>query len=322
MATARGSSGTDTGETAGHADTDVTTDTADDTEASTGPGGSPTDASSDDTEASTGPPDCAPRPSAMAPWITEYQTEIVAALTGPTLGVRASATARAATADYLAAALSGLGLIVAEHAYASDGRNVYATVPATNGSEALIVVGAHFDTVPGSPGANDNATGVALVLSAARYLREIECRNIGVMVVLLDQEEIGLVGSDNFASFLAREGHDVVAVHTVDQIGWDSDGDRGVELERADEGLFEAYEAAVRALPIAIPLTPTTTGATDHVSFRAHGFAAVGVTEQFVSGDTTPHYHAPSDTLQTVDFAYLASSTALVHEVLGQHVWP
>ena len=42
--------------------------------------------------------------------------------------------------------------------------------------------------------------------------------------------------------------------------------------------------------------------------------------EEYVSGDTTPHYHLPSDTFDTVDLAYLASSSALLHETIGRLV--
>ena len=109
----------------------------------------------------------------------------------------------------------------------------------------------------------------------------------------------------------------VVSVHTIDQMGWDQDGDRAIELERADEGLFELYAAAEPLAPGVTPLVPTDTGSTDHVSFRDLGFPAVGLTEEYVSGDTTPHYHLPSDTFETVDLAYLASSTALLHAAIG-----
>lgn len=277
----------------------------------------------------TGTPGCAPRPDPDAPWITDYQADVLAKLTGQaealpgvTLGVRSSLAARMATGDYLLAELAALGLDATEHSYSASGRNVYATLPATDGSQQLYVIGAHFDTVPASPGANDNATGVALVLSVARYLTEVECRSAGVMFVLLDEEEIGLVGSYNFAAFLEDEAYDIVAVHTIDQMGWDSDGDRAIELERADAGLFELYDAAEQGLPDVVPLTPTNTGFTDHVAFRESGFAAVGLTEEFVSGDTTRHYHLSSDALPTVDTAYLRSTTVLVHEVFGSLVDP
>ena len=261
------------------------------------------------------------------PWLADYTDEVVRRLTGMeealpgvTLGVRESLAERTATGDYLLAEFAALGLDATEHAYSATGRNVYATLAATDGGEAIHVLGAHFDTVPQSPGANDNATGVALVLATARYLRDVPCRSANVIFVLFDEEEIGLVGSDAFAAFLDAQQLPIASVHTIDQMGWDADGDRTVELERADEGLFEGYAQAVQAYDLSVPLTPTNTGFTDHVSFRAYGFDAVGLTEEFVSGDTTPHYHQPSDTYPTVDLAYLQSTAVLLHAMFADIV--
>ena len=193
-----------------------------------------------------------------------------------------------------------------------SGANVYAVLDADMATADTLVLGAHFDSVSGSPGANDNATGVALVLGVARILSEVDCRDTNVVFAFFDEEEDGLVGSWYFADMMASSSYDVVAAHTVDQMGWDSDGDRAIELERADTGLFEQYQAAKASGGFAMSLIETQTGSTDHVRFREHGIAAVGLTEEFVSGDTTPHYHLPSDTYGTVDFGYLASTTSLV----------
>jgi len=165
--------------------------------------------------------------------------------------------------------------------------NVYAQLNATDGSANTYVIGAHYDSVSGCPGANDDATGVAMC-SALPLLGELRCRTAAVLFVLFDQEENGLMGSDEFATMLADNQTAIIAAHTIDQMGWDEDGDRTIELERPDEGLFELYEAAVSSSGFVIPLTETQTGGTDHVSFRNHGFKAIGLTEEYVSGDTTP----------------------------------
>jgi Zn-dependent M28 family amino/carboxypeptidase len=257
----------------------------------------------------------------------EYQDEIVARLSGAmvlpsgeTLADRETGANRAEAADYLFDAFADLGLSPQLHEYSGEaaGTNVYAQLAPTTDSTEVVVVGAHFDTVPGSPGANDNATGVAMVLSLARYLIELPCRDQGVIFVVFDQEEIGLVGSYEFGGLLATSNLDIVAVHTIDQMGWDDDGDRTLEVERADADLFQFYEPA--ASDLGVPLSPTSTGFTDHVSFREWGFTAVGLTEEFVGGDTTPHYHLGTDSYATVNFDYLTSSTTLLHEAFARAV--
>lgn len=259
-----------------------------------------------------------------APWMPALQQEVVASLcgaaplpSGETLAERSSPSNRSRAVAYLEALWIDQGLEPSLHTYSSSGTNLFAAIPATVPTDETVVVGAHFDTVPGSPGANDNATGVAMVTSLGRWLVELPCRSRNVIVVVFDEEEIGLLGSDAFAAFLVGEGVTVHSVHTIDQMGWDDDGDRAIELERADPGLFELYAAAEPLVPGATPLQPTNTGSTDHVSFRAWGFAAVGITEEYVSGDTTPHYHQPSDAFATVDLDYLGSSTRLLHATIG-----
>lgn len=285
----------------------------------------------DDTTAAddttTGAPACPPLPDVAPAWITPLQEDLVRRLAGAaplpsgvTLSDRATASNRAAALAYLQAAWEDEGLPTELHAYSATGTNLHATLPATVDTDRVVVIGAHYDTVPGSPGANDNATGVAMVTSLGRFLQALPCRDVGVVLVLFDEEELGLLGSQAFASHLVAQPLTVVSVHTIDQMGWDQDGDRALELERADRGLFELYEAAEPLAPGTTPLVPTTTGLTDHVSFRELGLPAVGLTEEYASGDTTPHYHLPSDVFDTVSLPYLASSTALLHATIGSLV--
>ncbi len=302
---------TDPGTTAGSLDTGGPDSTGSDSAGTTAAGG------------------CAPLPDAAPAWLQPMQQDVVARLSGAaelspgvTLPDRATAANRAATVTFLTQQWDDMGLAGQLHDYSATGTNVYAQLPATIQTDRTVVVGAHFDSVPASPGANDNATGVAMVLSLGRWLQDLDCREVNVLLVLFDEEEIGLVGSFAFAQWLAQQPLDVLSVHTIDQMGWDADGDRAVELERADPGLFQLYADAEADAPGMTPLVETNTGFTDHVSFRKLGFAAVGLTEEFVSGDTTPHYHLPSDTFATVDLDYLASTTALLHVTIGQLLSP
>jgi Zn-dependent M28 family amino/carboxypeptidase len=65
----------------------------------------------------------------------------------------------------------------------------------------LIVLGAHYDSVPGSPGADDNASAVAVCLESARLIKK---HRIGsVMIVFFNREEDGLLGSSEFVEHVA-----------------------------------------------------------------------------------------------------------------------
>lgn len=202
--------------------------------------------------------------------------------------------------------------------YTVDGqavRNIEVTIPGTTKASEIVVIGAHYDSVHGCVGANDNASGVAAVLATARLLRDT-CRRRGVIVAFFDQEEIGLIGSTYLAEAYFQDGEDLIAAHTVDQVGWDQDGDRIYEIELPTAALYTQYSQAAAALGLGVPRQTATSG-TDHSAFRAQGFAAAGVTEEYTGGDTTPHYHEAGDTAATVNLGYTRDAVRLVSRVVA-----
>jgi acetylornithine deacetylase/succinyl-diaminopimelate desuccinylase-like protein len=259
------------------------------------------------------PPGCE-RPLLDAPGLQGYLTNAVATLT---TAPRATATQRDAARTKLANELSALGWTPQQHSYAG-GINVHASIPATMGNGMRIVVGAHFDTVGGSPGANDNASGCAVVLAIARYLKDTPCRTAPVTIAFFDQEETGLVGSRAFAQTLSAAT--VRAVHTIDQVAWDADADRVFELELPTTALEQEWRGAAAVVGVSISVTATS--GTDHESFRNRGFAAVGLTEEYVGGDTSPHRHLASDTAATVNAPYLVLAAKLTAQVILDEVSP
>lgn len=247
------------------------------------------------------------KPALDAPWLQTYVSGIVAGIPAP----RATLTQRNAARTYLQGQLTQLGWTAQQHTY-STGANVYATIPATTTDTRAVIVGAHFDTVMSSPGANDNASGVAAVLAVARYLVEMPCRQHPVTIILFDEEEVGLVGARAYANMLSASM--VHAVHTVDQIGWDTDADMRFELEAPTAALEAEYRAA--AMIVGVPVTKVTTEGTDHEAFRDRGLPAIGLTEEYVGGDTSPHRHTAQDTAATIDADYLAAGSKLVAQVI------
>lgn len=235
---------------------------------------------------------------------------------GVKLKDRSTAQNRTLTREFLHEKFAELGLKSEEDKYGRHGSNVFATLPATNGSDEYIVVGAHFDSVHGGPGANDNATGVAMVLDAARHLSGMADRTKNVIFVLFDQEETGLIGSTAFAQSLKDQGLNVSSVHTVDQMGWDGDGDRAVEIDGASKELVDLYRTAAAEGGLNISVNEVDFGSTDHVPFKELGFDAFALSEEYVAGDTSPHYHTPRDTYETVNWEYLTSSTKLLDRAL------
>jgi len=220
--------------------------------------------------------------------------------------------------QYLLGQLTGLGAWSVTTQDYPGGSNVVATLPPPASGPGEILVGAHFDTVAGSPGANDNGSGTVVVLALAHYLTGVPCRSAPVTVVLFDQEEPGLFGSRAFAA--QRSPATVRAVHTIDQVAWDSDGDHRFEIESPTPALAAEYRAAAQI--VGVPVTVTSTMGTDHESFRDAGFAAVGLTEEYTSGDTSPFRHLPGDTVATVNAPYLTLAARLAIQVVVQEAAP
>jgi hypothetical protein len=264
---------------------------------------------------------CAPQAIDVS-WLAAYESDVLARLTGKTayapgklLANRGTVENRRIARDLIVQMLMDAGLTPSLHAYGT-GTNVFAVLPSTTGNPERVIVGAHYDTVTNTPGASDNGTGVAAVLATARALAQVTCRARTLIFALWDQEEVGLVGSAAFANKLATEAVPVHSVHSIDQLGWDEDQDHLIELERGDPEIRQLYQAAVTALAIDVPLSATRSGSTDHESFRPR-WKAIGVTEEYAGGDTSPHRHRVTDTYDTIDLNYLRTGTTIVIRVMA-----
>ena len=263
----------------------------------------------------------------------------------PSFGRRYTQAERAEARRMISAALRSFGLRPRElrydweandGAYAGDaylaegcggyGVNLIAELPATEMSEDWIIVGAHYDTVDASPGADDNASGVTAVLLVAEELAHLSVRLANVAFVFFDQEEIGLVGSRHFVNVLRFRdaGVRLAETHVIDMAGWDGDHDRAMEIAYCGNGFREAADAlAARYRDAAGRLAQDPRGLmvgeitvhescrSDHVSFARDRFIAIQIGEEF-NGDMCPAYHEPADTCDTLDYGYLRSVAALV----------
>ncbi len=266
--------------------------------------------------------EASPRSAMQRAWIAEFSGH---GSTVPEAGVRSSPVQRAAAADWLVRRLDALGLEPERHDYRQrnvnglvdllmpplQGTNVYARIEATDPAAPVIVIGAHYDSDPGSPGAGDNASGVSLLLALARPLQGLENRAFNILLVFFDQEEDDEVGSKAFARFLQHRGLDVHSVHVTDLSGWDDDDDGVIEIQSPTPPLEALYRRAADRL--GIPLRLSTGGSSDNKSFLAAGLPTVGV-----FGDVTRHLHQPTDTLETVDFEYLDRMTSLILAVVRE----
>jgi Zn-dependent M28 family amino/carboxypeptidase len=226
-------------------------------------------------------------------------------------------------------------------------RNIDVTIePGTaNSDPEVIVVGAHYDSAPGSPGANDNASGAAAVIELARLLHDLNgSAGKRIRLALFVNEEppyfrTEAMGSLHYARALARRNERVVAMYSLETIGFYS-SEPGSQVYPApfgllfpDRGDFVAFvgllgsRALVRetmrsfrahtAFPTIGGVAPGFVpgiGWSDHWAFAEHGFQAVMITD--TAPFRYPHYHRPSDTPDKVDAESLARVVKGIERVI------
>ena len=268
------------------------------------------------------PPPC----KALGPcaWLDSYERHIVGVLAGAeevTPGVklahRASVGERNAARQFLLDAFTALGYTAQRQDYNTGmyvGANVVATLEPTTGTGTVptLIVGAHFDGVPAGPAAADNGTGVAMVMAAARFLRDVEPRQHRIVFALFDQEELGLVGSREYVKTITNKPD--VQAHIFDMVSYDGDGDHAVELWSPTPSVEALYQA--QAAAAGTPVAGVMFDSSDHQAFLEAGIAATGVSEEFAGGDHTPNYHKSTDTYENVQFDHLERVTHLAFAVL------
>ncbi len=237
---------------------------------------------------------------------------------GVSLSERYEQKSREQAAAYLKQQMDQFCDEVTVSSYSKTGRNVVGIIKATQKTDQWVVLGAHFDSVRNCPGANDNATGVSLIYAVGQHIARLKDRRYNVYIVMFDEEERGLIGSRAFAKRIKKEGVNLIAAHTIDQMGWDQDGDKGIELEMPTEALRDFYLKVAKKHGFDFPIHRTNVTSTDHTAFREIGFDAIGITEEYKNRDTTPHYHKSSDTFETVNLPYLKSTTDFMKKVFEE----
>jgi Zn-dependent M28 family amino/carboxypeptidase len=241
-----------------------------------------------------------------------------------------------AAARYIEAQLTNAGHAVQREEYRSQGksvRNLFVEIKGAAQAEEIVVVGAHYDSVLGAPGANDNGSGVAAVLELARAWRDWRPAHTWRLVLFVNEEppffQSGEMGSQKHAAGARARKERIVAMYSLETIGWYSDEpgsqrypfplnffypDRGNFLafvsNLSSRGLLhktiEAFrsEAQFPSEGVAAPAWIPGVDWSDHASFWAAGFDALMVTDTALY--RYPHYHLASDTPDKVDYERLA----------------
>jgi hypothetical protein len=190
--------------------------------------------------------------------------------------------------------------------------NVVATHPGATRPEDIYVLGAHFDSV-NNPGADDNGSGTAGVLEAARVLSQFEFEATMVFIAF-DREEQGLHGSRAYAQ--AHTDDNILGMISLDMIAYNGSGSNRARvygrtmsnsLKQDLIGAISLYGNKLEAADFG------ALGASDHAPFQDEGFQACLLIEY----DSNPYYHTLSDSVDTAGYIDYAFATNMVRGAVG-----
>jgi Zn-dependent M28 family amino/carboxypeptidase len=211
---------------------------------------------------------------------------------------------------------------------------VWAEIPGAQCPNRVFVLTGHYDTVPGSPGTDDDASGVAAMLETARILAKAHLPAT-VVVAGLPFEEDGqpYAGSAALASeLLDNQQRHVVGMVSAEMLGYadsqpDEDGKVGDYLNvlgyPGAEQLVQVFDRAntawaggAKVQAATIPETESFISRSDHQAFHARGVPAAFATDG--ANFRTPYYHTPQDTTDNIVKPFLAGAArTLVAGTIG-----
>lgn len=248
-------------------------------------------------------------------------------------------------AEYLAARFAESGLTTSGQPFRALGKSYFNILgvkwppgrSAGNG-QAPLLIGAHYDTVMGSPGADDNASALAVLLESAYWLKRMAVTR-PVWIAAFCLEEHGLLGSRAFISGLKQAGQSLDGAIVLECVGYASQaaGSQrtppgvpipvptvgnflGIVGNESSRHLVAAVERSARRTPQATPtLALTVPGRgeslpdvrrSDHAAFWDEGYPAVMLTD--TANFRNAHYHQPTDTLDSLDLDFLEGVSEIV----------
>ncbi|WP_262488997.1 M28 family peptidase [Halomonas sp. ANAO-440] len=245
-----------------------------------------------------------------------------------------------AAADYIEHAFQAAGHEPLRHAVPTGNQtfhNVEVRIPGGRLASEVLVVGAHYDTVRGSPGADDNASGVAVLIELARLLQGVPLDRT-LHLVAFANEEMPFFGTDamgslRYARQAREEGMNITGMIALEMLGYYTDApgsqyhppllgyfypDRGDfvafignlssrSLVREAIGAFRE-SAQVPSEGLSAPELIGDIRRSDHWAFWEMGYPAMMLTD--TANFRNPHYHGPSDTPDRLDYETMARVTA------------
>lgn len=249
-------------------------------------------------------------------------------------------------AQYIESEMKALGYAGERGTFAADGQqvaNLIFEVPGASKPKEIVIVGAHYDSVIGTPGANDNGSGVAALLELAREARGKRFGRTVRYVFFVNEEPPFFqgeeMGSVVYAKHCRKQNDDIVAMYSLETIGYYSNKPNsqhypsGLGSAYPDRGNFisfvanESSSALLResiatfrnstkfpSVGAAVPESLPGAGWSDHWSFWREGYPGIMLT------DTAPfryaHYHLATDTPEKIDYDAMTRVVSGISRIL------
>jgi len=202
-----------------------------------------------------------------------------------------------------------------------SGSNIEGTLKGINEtSDEIYIICAHYDSVTGSPGADDDGSGTAAVLIAADLLSRNSV-NHTVRFVAFSGEEQGLLGSYEYAKEASQNGDNIIGVLNGDMIGFAISSYDGSNIKIYEntashwltvftEDISELYDEY-----IGLDIIPSgSSSGSDHYSFWQHGYDAIFYHEY----NFNDYYHSPQDTIENMNISYATKCSRLMIATLAE----
>ncbi|MBX3377653.1 MAG: M20/M25/M40 family metallo-hydrolase [Phycisphaeraceae bacterium] len=219
--------------------------------------------------------------------------------------------------------------------------NIVVELPGKTLPKEVLILACHFDAVPGAPGADDNGTGVAALLEIARVLKGVPMERT-VRMIFFNLEEVGLRGSMEYVKRDLPKDEKVIGMVSLEMLGYFTDAPNSQRSPIGKiEGVFDPptvgdfiaiatiqkfsefarrLDAEMRAAAPGLktvvadfmPVAPPDFLRSDHAPFMLTGKPGVMLTD--TSNFRNPHYHKPTDTIETLD---MERFTLVVRGVAG-----
>ena len=235
-------------------------------------------------------------------------------------------------AQYIEKEFLKTGLDVKEDHFEWEGKsykNIVAEKRGITSPHRVLILGAHYDTVPGSPGADDNASAVALLLEVARNIQAVPLGST-VRLIAFSLEEYDYGGSAHYVEGLKKGGEEILGMISVEMVGFTAPrqdyppylnpkhypnvGDfiAIIGNERSKELLekvCQSFKTNSPQLPLELLVVPGNGEAmeearlSDHSPFWDQGLSALMVTDTGFLRN--PNYHLSSDRIETLNFEFM-----------------